>query len=92
MHEGFWSSDGVNVGMAGRTLLCDDVLQDTCRLDRMGRNAVAVVADALAAQGHDPLSSTGAVAGPASRDTPRREWRSLKVAPNRVVELTRALP
>lgn len=84
MHEGFWSSDGVNVGIAGRTLLCDDVLLGTCRLDRMGRNAVAVVADALAAQGHDPLSCHGSSAGPASRKTPGGKWRSLRVAPNRV--------
>jgi hypothetical protein len=70
MHEGFWSSDGVGVVFARRTLFCDDVLQDTCRLDRMGRNAVAVVADALAAKVHDPLSCHGSSAGPASRDTP----------------------
>lgn len=30
-----------------------------------------------------PCPATGASAGPASRDTPRREWRSLEVTPNR---------
>lgn len=84
VHEGFWSSDGANVGIAGRTLICDDVLQATCRMDRMGRNAVDVVADALAAKVHDPLSCHGSSAGPASRDTPRREWRTPKVTPNRL--------
>lgn len=88
----FGSSDGANVGNAGRILFCDDVLQDTCRMDRMGRNAVAVVADALAAKVHDPLSCHGSSAGPASRDHPPAGMALARGDPEPSVELTRALP
>lgn len=95
MHEGFWSSDGANVGIAGRTLFCDDVLQQTCRMDRMGRMGPQMQwplsLTPLPRKSTIPCRATGAV-----RDQPP-ETHSAGMAlsrgdPESPVELTGSLP